>query len=397
MVTAGPTCSPLEGSTSDELAISVVMPCLNEAGSVGTCVTKALMGIHLAGLAGEVVVVDNGSTDNSAQIARTAGARVVDEPVRGYGNAYRRGFREARGRIVVMGDSDDTYDFTEIPALIAPIQNGADYVLGSRFRGEIQRGAMTWSHRYIGNPVLTGLLNMLFGLNSSDAHSGLRAFRREALDQMSLRCDGMEFASEIVVKAARSGLQVAEVPIVYHPRTGESKLNALSDAWRHVRFLVLLSALRVFIWPGLALLAGGLCGQLLLLGLAHSPTGVRLSDAAVCMMLLGMQLLVFGVITKTFAYRSGFEEESPITRFVDHTFTLERGLVVSALMALGGAAIVVAPVLGAVKAKSFGEELESLGAGLMFLGAQLAFCSFVLALLRAPLDRARTPSAIVLS
>ena len=150
------------------------------------------------------------------------GRESSSNPQRGYGNAYRKGFAEARGQIVVMGDSDDSYDFTKLGALIAPIQGGgADYVLGSRFRGEIQPGAMTWSHRYIGNPVLTGTLNMLFGLKSSDAHSGLRAFRRESLEQMSLRCHGMELASEIVVKAARNGLRVAEVPIVYHPRTGE--------------------------------------------------------------------------------------------------------------------------------------------------------------------------------
>ena len=185
------------------------------------------------------VVVDNGSWDGSAEIARKAGARVVEQPQRGYGNAYRTGFAEARGRIVVMGDSDDSYDFTKLAALIAPIQaGGADYVLGSRFRGEIQPGAMTWSHRYIGNPVLTGMLNMLFGLKSSDAHSGLRAFRREALEQMSLRCHGMELASEIVVKAARTGLKVAEVPIVYHPRTGDSKLSTFRDGWRALALLV---------------------------------------------------------------------------------------------------------------------------------------------------------------
>jgi Glycosyl transferase family 2 len=373
------------------------MPCLNEAGSVASCVAKAFVGVQLAGLVGEVVVVDNGSTDNSAEIARTAGARVVAQPARGYGNAYRKGFQEAKGRIVVMGDCDDSYDFTQIPELIAPIQSGADYVLGSRFRGQIQRGAMTWSHRYIGNPVLTGLLNMLFGLNSSDAHSGLRAFRREALDQMSLRCDGMEFASEIVVKAARAGLEVAEVPIVYHPRTGESKLNSLRDAWRHVRFLLLLSALRVLVGPGLLLFSAGLAGQLLVMAAAHNEAGVRSSDVAIGVMLVGMQLMVFGVITKTFSYRSGFEAESPLTRFVDHSFSLERGLMASALVAVFGAILVAVPVLGAVEGKSFGEELESFGSGIIFVAAQLAFCSFVLALLRAPLDRQDARSAIVLS
>ena len=200
---AGARAAPGDATLAvEELDISVVMPCLNEAASVGTCVAKAFEGIRLCGLVGEVVVADNGSWDGSAEIARRAGARVVHQPLRGYGNAYRKGFSEARGRIVVMGDSDDSYDFTQIPALIAPIQAGADYVLGSRFRGHIQPGAMTWSHRHIGNPVLTGMLNVLFGFKSSDAHSGLRAFRREALQLMSLSCEGMELASEIVVKAA---------------------------------------------------------------------------------------------------------------------------------------------------------------------------------------------------
>ena len=237
--------------TAEELDISVVMPCLNEAESVGTCVAKAFEGIRLSGLVGEVVVADNGSWDGSVEIARRAGARLfVHQPLRGYGNAYRKGFAEARGHIVVMGDSDDSYDFTQIPALIAPIQAGADYVLGSRFRGQIEPGAMTWSHRHIGNPLLTGMLNVLFGLKSSDAHSGLRAFRREALQQLSLSCEGMELASEIVVKAARAGLEVAEVPIVYYPRTGESKLQSLPDAWRHMRYLLLLSPSTCSSGPG---------------------------------------------------------------------------------------------------------------------------------------------------
>lgn len=380
---------------TEELDISVVMPCLDEVGSVGGCVAKALAGIRLSGLTGEVVVVDNGSRDGSDEVARQAGARVVYEPMRGYGNAYRKGFGEARGRVVVMGDADGTYDFTEIPALIAPLQAGADYVLGSRFRGHIKQGAMSWSHRYIGNPVLTGMLNMLFGLKSTDAHSGLRAFRREALEQMQLRCEGMELASEIVVKAARAGLDVTEVPITYDRRTGRSKLNSLRDGWRHVRFLLLLSPLHVFVWPGALFLGAGVAGQVLLLAMARPELGMRLSTLAVCIMLLGMQLLVLGLFAKTYAYRAGFEEESPVSRFVERSFTLERGLLASALFGLVGAVVAAGPLLGVI-GKSFGEELAGSGFGVIVLGAQLAFCSFFLAFFRAPFERSGAPPKIVL-
>jgi glycosyltransferase involved in cell wall biosynthesis len=383
--------------TTEELDISVVMPCLNEAASVGTCVAKAFEGIRLSGLVGEVVVADNGSRDGSAEIARRAGARVVHQPLRGYGNAYRKGFAEARGRIVVMGDSDDSYDFTQIPALIAPLHEGADYVLGSRFRGRIEPGAMTWSHRHIGNPVLTGMLNVLFGLKSSDAHSGLRAFRREALQQMGLSCEGMELASEIVVKAARAGLEVAEVPIVYHPRTGESKLQSLRDGWRHMRFLLLLSPLHVFVWPGLFFFGAGVAGEALLLGLARSDLGLRLGALAVCVMLLGMQLLVLGLFAKTYACHVGLEAESPASRFVERAFTLERGLMLSALLAVLGAVVAISSIFGVLGGKSLDQQLGGLGLGAMFLGAEFAFCSFFLAFFRAPFHRTATPQTIVLA
>ncbi len=219
------------------LELSVVMPCLDEERSVGICVRKAKAGIAATGMTGEVIVVDNGSTDCSVEVAEDAGAVVIHQPERGYGNACIAGFNAAKGRIIVFGDADDSYDFTMIPALIQPISEGFEYVLGSRFAGDIQAGAMTWSHRQIGNPGLTSLLNLLYGLKISDAHSGFRAFTRPALDKLGLESPGMELASEIVVKAARSNLRVAEVPITYRPRIGESKLNSFRDGMRHLRFL----------------------------------------------------------------------------------------------------------------------------------------------------------------
>lgn len=218
------------------------MPCLDEERSVGLCVAQAWRGLDRAGVRGEVVVCDNGSTDGSVAVAQAAGARVVHQPRRGYGNTYRTAFQAAGGRYIVMGDSDCSYDFSELDRFIDPLREGYDYVLGSRFAGVILPGAMPWLHRYVGNPVLTGVLNRLFGLGSSDAHSGMRAFSREAYQRMRLRAEGMEFASEIVIAAARAGLRITEVPITYYPRLGDSKLRSWPDGCRHLWFMLLQRA-----------------------------------------------------------------------------------------------------------------------------------------------------------
>jgi glycosyltransferase involved in cell wall biosynthesis len=218
--------------------VSVVMPCLNEEESVAWCVERARQGIARTGLRGEVIVCDNGSLDRSIELAREAGATVVEEPRRGYGRAYITGIEASVGRMVVIGDSDCSYDFSELHRLVSPLLEGYDYVLGSRFAGTILPGSMPALNRYLGNPVLTAMLNSLFGLNTSDAHSGMRAFTRGAYQRMGLRCEGMEFASEVVIAAARAGLRLSEVPITYHPRMGRSKLRRLRDGFRHVRFML---------------------------------------------------------------------------------------------------------------------------------------------------------------
>jgi glycosyltransferase involved in cell wall biosynthesis len=217
--------------------LSVVMPCLNEEDSVPRCVERAWRGIERTGLDGEVVVCDNGSSDRSVERAERAGARVVNEPTRGYGRAYMTGIEASVGELIVIGDSDCSYDFFELHRLIGPLRDGYDYVLGSRFAGTILPGAMPLLNQYLGNPVLTGLLNRLFGLDTTDAHSGMRAFTRSAYERMRLRSEGMEFASEIVIAAAQAGLRVTEVPITYHPRMGESKLRRFRDGARHVHFM----------------------------------------------------------------------------------------------------------------------------------------------------------------
>jgi glycosyltransferase involved in cell wall biosynthesis len=319
----------------DPVDISVVMPCLNEEESVGTCVSWALDGIRKTGLHGEVIVCDNGSTDGSVLAARHAGARVVHQPARGYGNAYLKGFSEARGRYIVMGDSDATYDFRRLDELVARLQDGYDYCLGSRFAGKMEKGAMPWTHRYIGNPVLTGVLNRFFGLKSSDAHSGMRAFTRDAFDRMELRCEGMEFASEIVIKAARAHLNVAEVPIDYGKRAGVSKLKSLRDGWRHLRFMLLLCPQWLFVVPGFFLILLGMVGQTLLLPGPFSVGGraldIHFSILFAMITLLGALAVLFGVFCRAYAAAIGLEPPSRLSRWVSEDFRLERGLIASLL------------------------------------------------------------------
>jgi glycosyltransferase involved in cell wall biosynthesis len=362
---------------SNPIQVSVVMPCLNEEESVGICVTKALAGLAAAGKTGEVVVCDNGSKDNSVAVARAAGARVVEETARGYGNAYMTGFGASSGQIIVMGDSDNSYDFTELGALVNKVGEGYDYVLGSRFGGEIRQGAMTWSHRYIGNPILTAVLNRFFGLESSDAHSGMRAFTREALDGMDLKCEGMEFASEIVVKAARANLRVAEVPIIYHPRIGESKLNTLKDGWRHLRFLLLLSPIYLFVIPGIVMLALGLAGQGAVLALGSGSSNTNFSVFSALLAVTGIVTIIFGVFTQTFLQGLGFQKSHRLSSWIHLKFSLERNLVIA------GAAIVAGLVVDVYAwADGIGQKWDVVTLMLIAIGLVVGFGSFFLSIFR---------------
>ncbi len=376
--------------------ISVVMPCLNEENSVGICVGKAWEGIRKTGLRGEVIVSDNGSTDRSVAVAEAAGARVVHQLRRGYGNAYMKGFSAARGRIIVMGDSDDTYDFTALPDVVRPLDDGADYVLGSRFAGQIRSGAMTWSHRYVGNPILTRLLNVLFKLKVSDAHSGFRAFTRRALDKMALQCEGMEFASEIVVKAARANLRVAEVPITYDRRIGESKLHSFRDGWRHLRFLLLLSPDYLFVMPGMACLTVGMLSQLIFLGLTGS-SALTVKILLALVTLAGSQLLTFGLFAKTYAKSIGRDKMGRISGWVERTFTLEHGLVCSTGLVTVGLALLINQFVRGwdpVAAGGLAASATILGLLSTVLGASLWFDAFFLTMfhLKRPAPTAPVPT-----
>jgi len=225
----------------DRVEVSIVMPCLNEEQTIGTCIQKALDALDRCGVQGEVIVVDNGCTDRSVEIALSFEdrVRVVRQSVPGYGAAYLKGFSMARGRYVIMGDSDNTYDFGDLPRFLTALNNGHDMVLGNRFAGGIHPGAMPWLHRYVGTPLLSAVMNLLYHTDVQDSQSGMRALTREALAAMHLQCTGMELATEMIVKASRAGLHIGEIPIQYYPRRGQSKLRSFRDGWRHLRFMLL--------------------------------------------------------------------------------------------------------------------------------------------------------------
>ena len=278
-------------SSIGDLELTVLMPCLNERDSIFDCVAEARQAIDEAGIEGEVLVVDNGSSDGSPELARSAGARVVLEPVKGYGHTYLRGFKEAAGRYVVIGDSDGTYDFTLVPDFLERLRQGYDFVNGSRLKGDIDDGAFSFAHRYVGVPFLTWALNRFSGSKFSDAHCGMRGFSREAIDKMGLRTGGMELASEIILQAARADLKVAELPVPYRARAGESKLRTFADGWRHLRLMLLYSPTHVFVVPGTALLVAAL---IMLLALVWGRLNIGSLSFDIHYMVVGSILAILG-------------------------------------------------------------------------------------------------------
>jgi len=371
-----------------EVEVSVVMPCLNEEATIGICIQKAKMALKKMGVPGELIIADNGSTDASVEIAQSLGAEVVHQPIRGYGAAYLAGIETAKGKYIVIGDSDDTYDFSEIEKFVQPLREGYELVMGSRFSGEILPGAMPWLHQYIGNPVLTGILNILFKANVTDAHCGMRAFTQEAYDKMNLKTTGMEFASEIVIKAAKAGLKITEVPITYYPRKGESKLNSFRDGWRHLRFMLLLSPTHLFFIPGILLFLIGLIGTLLLLPgplkIAGRAYDVHVMTVTSLLALLGFQVILLGLYARTYAIVSGLEKRDRLIEWMWKHFSLEKGLLLGAAsFALGF--IVDAWILLKWIRSGFGALSEVRTALfallLMALGAQTIFSSFFLSIL----------------
>ena len=369
----------------DELLVSVVIPCLNEAENIERCVSWALTTLAEHGIPGEVVVADNDSDDGSAALALAAGARVVHERRRGYGNAYMAGFAAARGRHIVMADADLTYDFGEIPRFLDVLESGADLVMGDRMDG-IQPGAMPWLHQYIGNPILSGTLNLFFHTGVRDAHCGMRAFRRGKLGVLDLRTTGMEFASEMVIRAAKAKLDIRQLPIDYHPRGGTSKLSSFRDGWRHLRFLLVHSPTHLFVIPGAALvLLGVLVG---LVSLTHVELFGREWElhsmiAGSLLAIVGTQVLALGLCAH--AYGSYFMgEREPWFDRMRARFQLEHGLLAGGATAGVGAVIGLVIVLSWIQ-RGFGvlseERLLVAASALVIVGLQIVFSSFLLSIL----------------
>lgn len=324
---------------SDSLDVSVVMPCLDEEASVGVCVGKALAWMTNAGLSGEVIVVDNGSRDGSRLRAAGAGAIVIEEPQRGYGHALLSGFRAARGRVVVMGDADGTYDFAELGKLVAPLREGFDMVVGNRFGDGLEPGAMPILHRHIGTPVLSRVLRVVTGTPITDSQSGFRALNRTALADLGLKSGGMELASEMIMKAERRNLEVTEVPVRYSPRVGKSKLHTFRDGWRHLRFLLLNTPTYTFVLPGLVFVLLGLAAliaALVINGVTVESAGGQLGLVGTVFFVLGVMGLLFGVHAWGFSSRRGLVGPNHWIEGYRRFMTIERAfLLATALVVIG--------------------------------------------------------------
>jgi glycosyltransferase involved in cell wall biosynthesis len=337
----GPDVSRADTVATVEL--SVVMPCLNESLTLGICVKKALDSIERLGIRGEVIVADNGSTDGSQSIAEDLGARVVPIATRGYGSALRGGIAAARGKFVVMGDSDDSYDFTQLGDFLCKLREGDDLVMGNRFRGGIRPNAMPFLHRFVGNPFLSWLGRLFFGCPVGDFQCGLRGFRKDAIDKLELQTTGMEFSTEMVVKATLFGLRIAEIPTTLSPdgRDRPPHLRTWRDGWRYLRFLLLYSPRWLFLYPGIALFLFGVAVTLWLL---PSPRTIgaatfdyhTLLFGAMCV-LIGFQSINFAVFTKFFAITEHLLPEDPRLNKTSRYVTLETGLILGVLLILAGA------------------------------------------------------------
>jgi hypothetical protein len=369
------------------------MPCLNEAETIGACIGKARAALEQANVAGEVIVGDNGSTDGSVEIAERLGAKVVHVKAKGYGSALMGGIAAAAGKYIVMGDADDSYEFGHIPRFLEQLRNGTDLVMGNRFRGGIKPGAMPALHRYLGNPVLSALGRLFFKTPVGDFHCGLRGFSAEAYRRMDLRTTGMEFASEMVVKATLLGLSVAEVPTTLSPdgRSRVPHLRTWRDGWRHLRFLLLYSPRWLFLYPGFLLMFAGAAITLWLLpgprSIGSVTFDVHTMVYATAFVLLGFQAIAFAVFTKVFAISEGLLPPDPALDRWFRYITLELGLAFGVALMISGLAASVYAV-GVWGAKDFGPLDYSVtmrlilpAALLLTLGVQAVFASFFLSVL----------------
>ena len=385
MASTKSTRAPLDTPPPAGVEVSVVIPCLNEAENIEETVRLSQAALDSAGIVGEVVVADNGSEDGSAELATAAGARVVHESRRGYGSAYLAGFGAARGEYIVMLDADMTYPFDEIPRFVQELRDGGQLVMGDRM-DNIEPGAMHWVNRYIGNPILSGTLNLFFRTGIRDAHCGMRGLRRDILPTLDLRTTGMEFASEMVIRAAKEKLEIREFPISYAPRMGESKLSRVRDGWRHLRFLLVHSPTHLFIVPGAALLLLGLL--ITIIALAQIPIFGRQWNlhtviAGELLCIVGTQIIALGLCAH--AYGTYFmNEKDPWFDRMRARFRLEHGLLAGgAILAAGlvSAAVIIGIWIDRGLGALSEERLAATAAALIIIGLQIFFSSFLLSIL----------------
>jgi glycosyltransferase involved in cell wall biosynthesis len=384
-------------TAGQEPLLSVVMPCLNEEAAIGSSIESIQRTLDDANINGEIIVCDNGSTDSSVSIAEHLGARVVHEPRRGYGNAYIKGFASAHGKYLIMGDADDTYDFTTIPIFLNKlVKEGYEFVTGSRYLEGGDEHINTL-HRFFGNPALTAILNSLFRTSYSDVYCGLRGFSREAYDRIQPVSPGMEFNLELAINAAKADLKIAEIPIKLRPRKGESKLRTIRDGWRSLRMMLLYSPNHLFVWPGISLfILGAIIHILLLFGIitwdgrpAAGVTGVFATIFSV----LGFQILSLGLHAKTYSWTRRFDENNVILeRFYKH-FKLEKGLILGmAMLMLGGGILTLLFIqwLTSSMLPLPHPEWASLAATLIIIGCGVLFTSLFISSMSIDSNRGST-------
>jgi glycosyltransferase involved in cell wall biosynthesis len=373
--------------------LTILMPCLNEGETLATCVAKARSYLERSGVQGEVLIVDNGSTDGSQAIAETAGARLIHEQSKGYGSALRAGIAAARGKYIIMGDADDSYDFTALDPFVEALRGGADLVMGNRFRGGIAPNAMPTLHRYLGNPVLSGIGRLFFRSPIGDFHCGLRGFRADAMRGLGLGSEGMEFASEMVVRATVDGLRIAEVPATLSPdgRSRPPHLRSFRDGWRHLRFLLQLSPRWLFLYPGAALMLAGLASMLWLLPgprmLFGFGLGINTLIYSAAAIVCGFQAMTFAIFAKVFAINARLLPPDERMRGFTSLLSVEFGMAAGLLLLLAGLAA-GAYSLGMWRLAAFGAlnpevslRIVAPSATAMIVGMQLIFSSFFLGVL----------------
>jgi glycosyltransferase involved in cell wall biosynthesis len=380
--------------------ISIIMPCLNEEKSIGNCIEKAVKVVKQNKLNAEIIIIDNNSTDKSYQIIKNkikqhsknkqknlANIKVFKQQKRGYGSAYLKGFEKVKGKYIIMIDSDETYDFEQIPNFIKELEKNYDFVIGNRFKGKMEKNSMPFSHKYFGNPILSGILRLFFKTRIQDSHCGMRAIKKSSLNKLNLQTTGMEFASEMVIKSIKNKLKIKQIPINYYKRKGKSKLKSFSDAWRHLRFMLLYSPLFLFFFPGFILFLIGIESMIFLYFLNPEIFGITFyfhpMFVSSLLVIIGYQLMIFSLFAKTYAINN-LKEKNPLIERIYKKITIEKASIFGFLLILAGISIYLIILIKWLNT-NFGSlnqvENSILALTLIILGVQTIFSSFMLSIL----------------